>query len=661
MPFAIAAAAFVALSVPVAARDHAPGASQSPAIAVIVDHSSAHGTRSGDPAAAPARAVLAPPMQPVPPTATTASSPTPTLAPTETPRPTATPPPSPTAVPATAIPTTAVPPTAAPPTPTAPPKLDADRPILVLDRVHVRPDRPAPGQAFELDVDVENVGDSDALDIRMQWTADAFLPDRGSSEIYRDRIEPGEERDFESGLRVASTTVAGSHPIAITLTWLDAEGEEYSLQTTIGVEVVGNTATRPQVVVIGSRVPGRVAPGVPFTAVFNLRNVGGKDARTVLLVPTAGPLALQGTGQGAPLTLPPGAEGSLTLRLIAAAPGAPGATQQGFELRYDDAEGERYTDGVNIGLSITDDAAFGPLPMIARYDAGGTVHPGEVFDLELEITNVGVAAARSMMLVLGGGTGAGAGAAGSALGVFAPLDRSNRRFIDDLAPGASTTVSQRMVVDGAAKPGVYVLDIGLSYNDVDGEPLSSNEIVTMLVSRRVSLAINPYAVVTQTMVGASLPFAVELINAGAATVSIGNVSVVGGRYMDVESVPRFVGALDQGGADLIEATLNPRAPSEDAEVQVVVEYLDDFNQTQTFTETFVFVIDDVPDFDEGLEETAPPPPERGFFARLLRGLFGLGASPPTEPMQEPSIGPDRPPNGRSSGNVEPAVEERAVP
>ena len=34
------------------------------------------------------------------------------------------------------------------------------RPILVIDRVQVRPDRPEPGQAFELDIDVENVGRS---------------------------------------------------------------------------------------------------------------------------------------------------------------------------------------------------------------------------------------------------------------------------------------------------------------------------------------------------------------------------------------------------------------------------------------------------------------------------------------------------------------------
>ena len=574
----------------------------------------------------PAREVHAAPFQqPVTSTLTpspteTASAPTatPTLAPTETPFPSATPPPAPTST---------LPPAPAPTSLPTQALVDEDRPILVIDRVHVRPDRPAPGQAFELDIDVENVGRSAAHDVRMQWSADVFLPDRGASEVFRDRIESGEERDFETGLRVAAGAPAGSHPVALTLTWRDAEGNEDSLQTTVGVEVAGGGAGRPQVVVTGSRVPARVAPGAPFTAVFDLRNVGGKEARTVQLVPTSGPLALQGSGQAEPLTLGPGASGTLSLRLVAASPGAPGPTQQAFELRYDDEAGERYTDVVSVGLAVTDDAAYGPMPMITRYSVEGEVHPGEVFELELEVSNVGVAAAQRTMLVLGGGSSPGGG--GAALGVFAPLDQSNRRFLDGIAPGEATTVRQRMVVDGAAKPGVYVLDVGLSYYDADGEPLSSSEVVSLLVSRPVSLQINALEIMTQTMVGQSQEFEAELINTGSATLSVGSVRVEGGRYMEVESTPYFVGALDEGGADVVRATLLPRAPSEAAEVHVVVDYTDDFNQRQAFTETFRFVIEDAPEIEVDAE-IPEPAPERSFFARLLRGLFGLGASPPAE-------------------------------
>jgi hypothetical protein len=592
-----------------------------------------------------ARGVLAPPAQPLTPTATVAASPTlpptalpsatPTLAPTETPFPSAT---------ATLVPPSATPLPAATAT-TALPTVAEDRPILVVDRVHVRPDRPAPGQAFELDIDVQNVGDSEALDVRMQWSADVFLPDRGSSEVYRDRIKPGEERDFETGLRVAAGAPAGSHPIAVTFTWRDADGVEDSLQTTVAVEVVGAGATRPQVVVTGSRVPARVAPGSPFTAAFDLQNVGGKEARTIQLVPTSGPLALQGSGQAAPITLPPGGTATLSLRLVAAAPGAPGPTQQAFELRYDDAEGERYTDGVSVGLSVTDDAAYGPMPMILRYEVIGNVQPGEVFELELEIGNVGVADAQRTMLVLGGGGGAGGG--GASLGVFAPLDQSNRRFLDRIAAGEQTTVRQRMVVDGAAKPGVYVLDVALSYFDADGEPLNSSEVVSLLVSRKVSLQVNALEIVTQTMVGLPVQLVAEIINTGSATVKVGNVRVVGGRYMDVESTPYFVGALDEGGADVVEATLLPRAPSQEAEVHVVADYTDDFNQSRAYTQTYRFVIEDAPEIEEDLE-LPEPLPERSFFARLLRGLFGLGASPaPDMPTAEPEMGDAFEPPSRS--------------
>lgn len=577
-----------------------------------------------------------------PPTITPAPTPTPdptdpaptpppteTPFPTSTPRPTDTPPPTATPPPATFT-STATPTTE--PTAISSTRSSEDRPILILDSVRVEPSRPAPGDAFDLDIDVQNVGGEPARNVRLSLASEVFLPEGRSSAVWRDGIKPGEERDFETRMRVGSATTSGTYPIAVTLTWEDADGLQDTLQTSIAVEVAGAVSVRPLIAVLDVRLPGRVAPGIPFGVTFDLQNTGGREARNVVLVPTAGPLALHGGGQAAPVTIGPGGTASVALRAVGATVGEAGATSQTFEIRYDDPDGVRYTDTRLVGLSITTDAAYGPMPMIESYSVGGSLHPGQVFDLELEVRNVGASDALRTFLSLGGGTAPGdVSVTGSSLGVFAPLERSNRIFLDRLPAGKSTSISQKMVVDGAAKPGVYVLEVALSYDDADGQSRTGTEVVTLLVTRRVDLEISALEVITDTVVGQPVPFAVELINAGTATVNVGTVRVVGGRYMDVLADPRFIGPLDASAADVIEAQLTPRGAGE-AVVTVEVDYLDDFNQQQTFEQEFVFQVaaEAAPDVSID-EDEQPPVRSRSLIVRVLRGLFGFGASDPAAP------------------------------
>lgn len=582
-------------------------------------------------------------------TATAVASPAtstvaPTLPPTETPFS-----PTSTSVPLTATPTptTPVPPTPVSPTSTSEPtaisstRSSNERPILILESVRVEPSRPAPGDTFDLDIDVQNVGGERAHNVRMSLSSEIFMPDGQSSVVWRDGIKPREERDFETRMRVGSATKSGTYPIGVTLTWEDEDGLQETLQDSIAVEVAGSLSVRPLIAVLNLRLPGRVAPGAPFGVTFDLQNTGGREARNVVVAPLSGPLALHGGGQPAPITIGPGGTAAVALKAVAAAVAEAGATSQTFEIRYDDEDGVRYTDTRLVGISVTSDDAYGPLPMITSYSFGGALHPGEVFDLNLVVQNVGATAALRTFLALGGGVPPGDGTTGgTGLGVFAPLERSNRIFLDALQAGESTEISQKMVVDGAAKPGVYVLDIALSYDDSDGQTHTGSEVVTLLVSRRVDLEISPLEVITDTVVGQTIPFAVELINAGTAAVNVGQVTVVGGRYMEVSADPRFIGPLDPSAADLIEAQLTPRGAGE-AVVTVMVEYLDDFNQRQTFEKEFIFSIGAVEEPEVPVDPEAEAKGRRPFFIRLLRGLFGFGASDPGAPDPNAPAGDDR--------------------
>lgn len=621
---------------------------------------------SGPAAAAPRRSIAQQPVTATdtapPPTATDAPTATPTDRPT--PRPTATRGPFPTPFPTFGPRPSATP----PPTETSTPRADIHRAQLVIESMKVDPKRPSPGNSFGFEVDVQNVGRLKAYNVRFSWQSETFLPEGESTQHYKGGIDPDKERDFDAKARVAATVKAGMYPIQVTVTWEDASGVLDTVQATLAVEVGGQSAVRPLLAVTAWRAPSWVVPGNAFGVAFDVVNTGGRTARNVQFVPAGGSTALASQSEGNPLDVGAGGRATQTVRLIAAAESGQRAVAQPIELRYDDEDGVRYTENLTIGFGVVDPNTDQPLPMIDSYRvrpvtadparAGDgdttTLHPGEVFWLDMSILNVGRQAAVRAFLAFGGGSapsaadGAGSPSGAPSLGVFAPLGRSNRLFLGLIRAGEGTTVTQRMVADGAAKPGVYALDVAMSYDNAEGKTLQSSEVVTLLLSRQALVQFSPVNVVTSTVTGQSVPFAVEIINTGANTLNVGDVRVEGSRHMGVQGGSRYVGPLDDGGSDVVEAVLEPKAPGA-ATVTVVVTYVDDFNQSQEIRQDYAFEVAEAPAEPEG--PATAPPPTRGFFVRFLRGLFGLGASPGSA---APTLGPtdgatDGPTDGSSSG------------
>jgi hypothetical protein len=576
------------------------------------------------------------PLQP--PTATAPASPSATWPPTETPEPSRTP----TGAPGGTRTVTAE------PSDTATPRSaveNEERPIIVLVSSGVNPGQPVPNATFQLTLDVKNVGEHLAENVTLSLSSDTFLAVNPGTLLFKNSIDEGDSSSFEVTLQVAAGATPGVHPLAVAMRWDDSYGGTYTDQSSLGIEVGNAGVQRPVVVVSSARLPGRVAPGVPFNLVLNLQNTGGREALNVVIVPTSGPLTLQGTGGSAPVTIPPGGTTTVSLRVMASTVPEPGATAETLELRYDGPDGQRYTETQSVGLIVTGNAAFQPLPIVAGYRAiPAELHPGEVFELQLEVLNVGVSAALRTIMALGGGgapaaSSSGTTSGGTSLGVFAPLDTSNVRFLGQLPVGQPVDVTQRLAVDGAAKPGTYVLEVAFSYIDADGAALQTSEFISLLVSRRVMLSINPIGVVTSTVVGEPVPFSVELINAGGATVNVTTAEASGGRSLEVVDGRRYVGPLDSGGADTLDATLVPKAPGE-AQVTVAVSYLDDFNREQVITDTFDILIEAAP--ARPLDEEPAEPDDGNLVLRILRGLLGLGASPPSA---APAPIDDVPPTG----------------
>jgi len=189
----------------------------------------------------------------------------------------------------------------------------------------VDPDRPAAGSSFTLRLKVANRGEHFAENISLALSGDAFLPTDQGANLFWNSLDEGDDDEREVRLRAASGLTAGVYRLGIALRWDDSYGGSYTDSTSIGIEV-SSGATRPVVAVTGSRLPERVVPGTPFTLALDLVNSGGREARNIVAVPLAGPLALVGAGGSPPLGLAPGAAATLVLQVMASEPSQPGGS-----------------------------------------------------------------------------------------------------------------------------------------------------------------------------------------------------------------------------------------------------------------------------------------------------------------------------------------------
>jgi hypothetical protein len=135
---------------------------------------------------------------------------------------------------------------------------------------------------------------------------------------------------------------------------------------------------------------------------------------------------------------------------------------------------------------------------------------------------------------------------------------------------------------------------------------------------------------------------IQLVNLGKHTSVLGNLKVTSKDGI-VDAGETLVGALDAGGYFTLDATFTPDVAGE-LELDVVIEYTDDFNRARTIERTLKINV------EEAFIEPTPDPsmPVEGgggefpisdetFLQKTWRfvlGLFGLDSAPPPPSMPE---------------------------
>ncbi|MEA4906692.1 MAG: hypothetical protein VB089_03675 [Anaerolineaceae bacterium] len=346
-------------------------------------------------------------------------------------------------------------------------------------------------------------------------------------------------------------------------------------------------------------------------------------------------------------------------------------------LSYSDASGGTYTSSFTLTINLKN--AYGgygaaaptrtpttmprPQLVVSAYQSDvDPLQPGSVFNLSLEVRNLGTADARAVTMVLGGGAGddnigsgtpSPGGLSGSSgdLANFAPLGSSNLFYLGDVVTGAVIEASQRLIVNVSTEPGAYTLKLSFVYTDAQGGRHVDDQVITLLVYSLPHVEVNFYRDPGVFYVGQPNQVPLQVTNLGRSNTVLGNLKMTAPNA-EVSNNVSLVGALDPGGYFTLDAMVIP-SQAGPLELEVLINYTDDFNQARSITQTLSVDVQDAPEMGMGgmpgevgpagggqlPVDMLPEPATETVWQKVLRALKGLvgldsGAEQPQAPLME---------------------------
>jgi hypothetical protein len=425
---------------------------------------------------------------------------------------------------------------------------------------------------------------------------------------------------------------------------------------------------RPQMIVSASGSdPDAIKSLKEFTLSVRFKNVGSASASNTQVAFTSADLVPTNTG-GVVVLGTMAANGVATAKQsFVSSTYLDGKTVVSIDatVTYYDAAGTAYTDKFTLSVPVSGSASGGGSAVTSTPTGvrsgqliipsyGTTVdplQPGTQFTLTMTVQNAGNDKAQRVTMIVGGGSSGGGGETPQPGGVsggggeftnFAPVGTSNIQSLGDLGAGEMRQVKQDLIVNVSTNPGAYPMKITFSYLNNSGEVVNDEQVITLLVFSLPNVEVNFYRPPDLFFLGQPGSLPIQLVNLGKRTSILGNMTITSKDGI-IDGGETLVGALDAGGYFTLDAMFTPDVSGE-LELDVVIEYVDDFNQSRTIERKLKVTVEE--DFVEPTLDPSMPPEEGGEFIpvseenflqktwRFVLGLFGLDSAPLTPSVPE---------------------------
>lgn len=199
---------------------------------------------------------------------------------------------------------------------------------------------------------------------------------------------------------------------------------------------------------------------------------------------------------------------------------------------------------------------------------------------------------------------AAASASGGGGSAFIPIGSSNTFFIDKIKPKKHAEKEITLTTAPDTAPRTYTITANFEYEDADGNPYTSSEVIGIPVIQSAEIELGDLKVDKEGFVGGEMPLSLEFFNTGKSVLS--NVMVKMRGNFDADTNTYFAGNVAPGSAQTYDVNITPRAKGEQ-KGEIVITYDDSTGRKQELIKPFVVQVEgDMPAGDE--EEMDSPRP-----------------------------------------------------
>lgn len=497
-----------------------------------------------------------------------------------------------------------------------------------------------PGTAQPIRINVKNVGDSEAKQVKVELENKEEMAIIGGSNVkYISKI-PAKQSGFASfTVNITPNSKQNMLPIKINYSYQDEIGEpNQDREQYIYIPLKGGASASGEVLIENIIGPGgAIGVGQNFNVKFTLSASQGNAKNIKVSVAAENPESIVPHSQNLFMIqeMAKGTKRQYGVTMSATANAKSQSHPIRIEITYDsviDNEPitfKQYT-SVNINNPKMDeepgneeDSKKGqPKVIVGEYKVSPTiVKAGEEFQLEIGFLNTNklksVHNLKANLTVREQGEN-------DAGNVFTPVNASNTFYISSLSPEEMATKNITMYTIPNALPKTYQVQLELEYEDGNGNQITATENIGIPVEQTTKVDIAEIEMDMFTL-GMPMPLNVSLYNTGKTNIS--NLMIyTEGEGFSVQDNKMFVGAFEKGASEYYSPTIIPEMPGM-LQGTVVVEYEEATGEIVQIRKDFDFeVMEMMPEFPDDMGEMPFPEEEKKSKLPIVIGIIAIIAA-----------------------------------
>ena len=483
----------------------------------------------------------------------------------------------------------------------------ANQPILQVsaENIYLRA-----GQENTIKIVLKNTGDYKIFDVEAFLTSQiSGLTVISKANQVISEIDPNKSNSYEPVIYVDQNLPLGAYSLTLMVNY-GRTGVLLQSSVNVPVGVIISEAFTPNIVYSPTLGKIDVVSGTENNLEFrfiNIQNSTINDIKIILSSPTSS-ITITNNIITNINELTPGSSFTITPK-ISVLEGTPlGAYTISAIASYKDVNENRFHQSFSLPVNIATAAAIRNT-LITIEDIqilGGSILPGDIFNVELEIKCSG-ADAYDLLSNLGFLTSS----------PISPISTSVKN-IGDLKPGETTKVTYTLLASGSISAGQYPMTATITYTSNRGVPRSITETFTILVDGLVDFDLLdiPSIVIAPGEVG---EIEADLLLIGTESVEFVSIGVIEDNYIKrVSGSDEYIGAVDPDSPIPFDVNykVDEDAPEGEHDLQLQVKYRDHLNREREEKISLRLEI--------GKPTNNEPQPAQNNFWVWLRRLFGLG-------------------------------------